>query len=171
MEDKEMHALRWIAYSALAGLLLGFGFLGLNARGAAADTPDNATVSGPVADDADGTIVAAVPDDSAITTSQYATSPYYNPYYNYYAYYNQYYNPYYNYYRYYSYYNPYYNPYYNYYAYSNPYYNPYYNYYSYYNRYNPYYYSSGGSWTYCTVPGGGSVWVAYGQSTAGLICN
>jgi hypothetical protein len=143
----------------LAGLLLGFGFVALDVHGASADTPGAATVSGPVGNSADAPSVAAVPDDSATLTSYYATSPYYNPYYNYY-YYNYYYpNNYYNSY----YYNQY--PYY--------YYNSYYPYYYNYHYYPNYYYYGGssGSYTYCTVPGGGSVWVAYGQSTVGLICN
>jgi hypothetical protein len=153
---KVMRALRWIAYSTLVGFLLGFGLLALGVRGASADTPGNSTFSGPVVDSGAANAIAAVPDDGATTTSYYATSPYYNPYYQSYSYSN-----------------PYYNPYYNYYAYYSPTYNPYYNYYySHYHNYTtyPYYYSSSGSWTYCTIPGGGSVWVPYGQSTAGLVC-
>jgi hypothetical protein len=149
---REMRALHLIAYSTLAGLLLGYAFISHDVRVASADTPGSPTISGPVADYG-GATVAAVPDDTGTAMSYYATSPYYNPYYNYYSYYNPYYNPYYN-----AYYN----------AYQN-----YYNYYYNYHYYPSYYYYGGsqGSYTYCTIPGGGSVWIAYGQSTAGLICN
>jgi hypothetical protein len=127
-----MHALRWILYSTLAGLLLAYGFVALDVRGVSADTPGNTTISGPVADNGEANAVAAVPDSGATLTSYYATSPNYNPYYN--AYYSSYYSPYTNYYYnypMYNYYNPYYPNYYNY----------YYNYYlyNYYNIYHPTY--------------------------------
>jgi hypothetical protein len=128
-----MHALRWIAYSTLAGLLLAYGFVALDVRGVSADTPGNTTISGPVADNGNANVAAAVPDSGATLTSYYATSPNYNPYYNAY-YYNNYYSPYTNYYYnypMYNYYNQYYPNYYNY----------YYNYYlyNYYNIYHPTY--------------------------------
>jgi hypothetical protein len=127
-----MHALRWIAYSTLAVLLLGYGFVALDVRGASADTPGTPTVSGPVMDNGAANAVAAIPDDGATLASYVATSPNYNPYYNYY--YNSYYYPYYgnNYYYNYGLYNYYNNPYYN-----NYYYNTYL--YNYYNIYHPVY--------------------------------
>jgi hypothetical protein len=124
-----MHALRWIAYSTLAALLLVYGLVALDVRVASADAPGGATA------------VSAAPDAGATMMSYFATSPNYNPYYNY-AYYNNYYpyysNYYYNYNLYNSY-NTYYpynnNYYYNYYLYNS--YNPYYPYYGYGNPYYP----------------------------------
>jgi hypothetical protein len=136
-----MYRLRWIAYAMLAGLLLGYGLVGGDVRGASADTPGSTTLSGPIPDSGSANAVAAIPDGAATVTSYYATSPYYNPYYN--SYYNNYYYPYYSYYPYYKdYYYPMYNYYNNYYGsgyYSNAYLYNYYNiYHPVYNQ-NPYY--------------------------------
>jgi hypothetical protein len=148
-----MQAIRWIAYSALAGLLLGYGFVSLDVRGASADTPGNSTISASMADNGSPTVVAALPDAGATAKSYYATSPYYNPYYNQYAYYNPYYNPYANYY-----YNAAYNYCYAYYP-TCQYYRSYYNIDSVY----PTVYAVN-----CADPYYGTVWIA--QSTASVVC-
>jgi hypothetical protein len=118
-----MHALRWVAYSILAGILLGYGFVAFNVRGASADTPGNTAVTSAVPSDLGLPVVSSgycvngsVPGPYGCT-STIASSSYYNYPYNYYYPYNPYYPNYANYYYNYNLYNCY-NAYYPYYDYT-----------------------------------------------------